>query len=73
MNTENFTSDKYLEKEFKTQDILVNLNSYLEIASSYIANNDNNKELFHLGLLVDNMQDEVTELMKMYNISKPEV
>lgn len=55
-------------KEYKTQDILVNLDSYLELASSYIDNNDNNRELFNLGILIDNMQKELSELMKMYGL-----
>lgn len=55
-------------KEYKTQDILVNLDSYLELASSYIDNNDNNRELFNLGILIDNMQKELGELMKMYGL-----
>ncbi len=55
-------------KEYKTQDILVNLDSYLELASSYIDNNDNNRELFNLGILIENMQKELGELMKMYGL-----
>lgn len=55
-------------KEYKTQDILINLDSYLELASSYINNNDNNKELFNLGILVENMQKELGELMEMYGL-----
>lgn len=40
------TNDELKRREYKTQDALVNLDSYLELASSYILNNDNNKELF---------------------------
>ncbi len=61
-------NEELKRKEYKTQDILVNLDSYLELASSYINNNDNNKELFNLGILVDNMQKELGELMKMYGL-----
>lgn len=61
-------NEELKRKEYKTQDILVNLDSYLELASSYINNNDNNKELFNLGILVDNMQKELGELMEMYGL-----
>lgn len=61
-------NEELKRKEYKTQDILVNLDSYLELASSYINNNDNNKELFNLGILVENMQKELGELMEMYGL-----
>ncbi len=61
-------NEELKRKEYKTQDILVNLDSYLELASSYINNNDNNKELFNLGILVDNMQKELGELMEIYGL-----
>ena len=61
-------NEELKRKEYKTQDILINLDSYLELASSYINNNDNNKELFNLGILVDNMQKELGELMEIYGL-----
>lgn len=61
-------NEELKRKEYKTQDILVNLDSYLELASSYIDNNENNRELFNLGILIENMQKELGELMKMYGL-----
>lgn len=61
-------NEELKRKEYKTQDILVNLDSYLELASSYINNNDNNKELFNLGILVENMQKELGKLMEIYGL-----
>lgn len=59
-------------KENRTQDILVNLNSYLKLASFYIAKNDNNEELFHRGILIDSMQKGVSELMEIYDLVSTE-
>ncbi len=66
-------NEELKRKEYKTQDILVNLDSYLELASSYIDNNDNNRELFNLGILIDNMQKELGELMKIYGLQSKNI
>ncbi len=72
MNEKILLQSENREKENRTLDILVNLNSYLEIAASYVGNNDNNKELFHIGLLIDNMQKEVRELMEINGLLESE-
>lgn len=66
MKEKNLTEEELKRKEYKTQDVLVNLDSYLELASSYIVNNDSNKELFHLGVLIESMRQELDKLMEIY-------
>ena len=56
------------EKENKTVDFLVELSSYLNIIENYIENNIENKELFHIGSIVENIQKELEKLKTYYDV-----
>ena len=71
MNEKILLQSENREKENRTLDILVNLNSYLEIAASYVGNNDNNKELFHRAINRQHAK-EVRELMEINSLLESE-
>ena len=56
------------EKENKTVDFHVELSSYLNIMENYIENNIENKELFHIGSIVENIQKELEKLKTYYDV-----
>lgn len=59
--------EAYSRKESATIDFLINMKSYLNIADKYLENIDNNEELFHFGLLIDKMQEDLNKLKEFYD------
>ena len=56
------------EKEMKIEDVLVRVKGYLDIADAYIEQNSDDKNLVHLGLLIDNISEAIDELKPYYDI-----
>lgn len=55
------------EKEQLTEDVLLNIYSYLQIADPYIQEHLTCKDIVHLGLLIDKMKEETSRLKDYYN------
>lgn len=54
-------------KEIRVEDFLVNINSYLKLADVYVQEHCQNEEVFHLGLMIDKMQEELEKLKPYFS------
>lgn len=65
------SSSQHLAEEFQIVDALTNIYSNIVLAQSYVAKHyEHNREIFHIGLLLDNIEDILKKLDKSFNILK---
>ena len=55
-----------MNKEILTEDVLLNLQSYINLADAYVQENLHSKEVLQLGLLIDKMQEEMYKVIPHY-------
>jgi len=53
--------------ESATEDALLNLYSYIKVASTYIDSNLAIPEMLHLGLIIDKMEETIEKLKPYYS------
>lgn len=67
--TKKKNSQTNLRKEFQVADAINLIYTYLTVADAYIEKYSiNNKELYHLGLIMDNIKAVILKLDKNYNV-----
>ncbi len=53
-------------KEQITEDILMNIYSYIQIINPYIQENLSSKEIVHIGLVIDKINEELLKAKDFY-------
>ena len=53
-----------------TEDVLLNLSSYIKVADSFVQDHLNDKDILHLGIVIDNMAAEIEKVKPYYETLK---
>lgn len=61
------TIEKEKIKNSTIEDAIISLNSYVKIANSYVQDNLQNKEILHMGLLIDKMSEEIDKIRPYFD------
>lgn len=61
------TIEKEKIKNSTIEDAIISLNSYIKIANSYVQDNLQNKEILHMGLIIDKMEEEMDKIRPYFD------
>ena len=61
------TIEKEKIKISTIEDAIISLNSYIKIANSYVQDNLQNKEILHMGLIIDKMEEEMDKIRPYFD------